>query len=260
MPVWVGTSGWQYRDWRGRFYPDRLPQRLWLEHYAAHFATVEVNNTFYRLPAPEVFTAWAARLPPGFLMTLKVSHYLTHVKRLRDPADSIGRFLDHAAGLGPFTGPLLVQLPPTLRADVVRLDEALAAFPAHLRVAVEPRHESWYTEAVAATLAAHGAALVLADRHSEPLGPLWRTAGWGYVRLHEGAAHPHPHYGEAALRAWAEHIALLWDADADVFAYFNNDGGCWAVADAVTFARAVAAAGLTPTATPAPGEVSPRAA
>ncbi|HEX2849769.1 MAG TPA: DUF72 domain-containing protein [Acidimicrobiales bacterium] len=260
MPVWVGTSGWQYRDWRGRFYPERLPQRLWLEHYAAHFATVEVNNTFYRLPAPEVFARWAERLPEGFVMTLKVSRYVTHIKQLRDPAASVTRFLEHSASLGRFTGPLLVQLPPTLQADVPRLVDALAAFPPHLRVAFEPRHESWWTDDVAAALHARNAALVLADRKSKPLGPIWRTADWGYVRFHEGAARPWPHYGDSALHTWAERIASCWDGDADVFAYFNNDPGCWAVADAVTFARAVAATGRTATVTPDREEVTPRAA
>ena len=257
MPVWVGTSGWQYRDWRGRFYPERLAQRRWLEHYAARFATVEVNNTFYRLPSPEVFAGWAASLPGGFVMALKVSRYLTHVKRLRDPAAPVARLLEHSGPLGAFAGPLLVQLPPTLHADVPRLVDALAAFPARVRVAVEPRHPSWWTDEVAAALHDRNAALVLADRRARPVGPLWRTADWGYVRFHEGVARPRPHYGRAALGAWAERIASRWDAEADVFAYFNNDAGCWAVADAVAFARALVATGRAPTRTPAPGEVRP---
>ncbi|MFD8637772.1 DUF72 domain-containing protein [Streptomyces sp. NPDC059533] len=241
MAVIVGTSGWQYRDWSGVFYPPERPQRLWLEEYARHFRTVESNNAFYRLPSPETFAQWRERTPPGFLMAVKASRFLTHIKRLRDPAEPVRRLVGHAASLADRLGPVLLQLPPTLRADPEALDRCLACFPAGVRVAVEPRHESWWSTEVRSVLTERGAALCWADRGSRPVTPLWRTADWGYVRFHEGRAHPWPKYGRTALRSWAERIAETWPRDADVFAYFNNDPGGAAVADARAFIRLVAA-------------------
>src|SRR3712207_3655786 len=125
VTVLVGTSGWQYRDWRGAFYPPRLPQRLWLEHHAQAFATVEVNNAFYRLPERHVFEGWGARTPADYVVTVKASRFLTHVKRLAHPAEPVARLMDRVAGLGSKVGAVLLQLPPTLRADVDRLDACL---------------------------------------------------------------------------------------------------------------------------------------
>ncbi|MEU7062128.1 DUF72 domain-containing protein [Streptomyces sp. NPDC046161] len=244
MPVFVGTSGWQYRDWAGTFYPPQVPQRLWLEEYGRHFGTVENNNAFYRLPAPETFAAWRERTPDGFLMAVKASRFLTHIKRLRDPEEPVRRLMTHSAALGPRLGPVLLQLPPTLRADARTLDACLACFPAGVRVAVEPRHESWWTPEVRSVLVERGAALCWADRHSRPVTPLWRTADWGYVRFHEGRAQPWPRYGPGALRSWAGRIADAWPARADVFAYFNNDPGGAAVRDAEAFRRMVGAAAV----------------
>src|SRR5579884_4499410 len=130
VAVWVGCSGWQYTSWRGPFYPPGLPQARWLEHYAAAFATVEVNNTFYRLPPPAVFADWAARVPGDFVVTVKASRYLTHVKRLRQPEEPVGRLMEGARMLGPHLGPVPVQLPPDMPAAPGLLDQALAAFPA----------------------------------------------------------------------------------------------------------------------------------
>src|SRR3954470_11863433 len=138
VAVIIGTSGWQYRDWKGRFYPAKLPQRLWLEHYAATCPTVEVNNAFYRLPEKSVFEQWRARTPDGFVVAVKVSRYLTHIKRLADPAEPVSRFVHRAAGLGDRLGPCLLQLPPTLQASAAALDETLREFPPDWRVAVEP--------------------------------------------------------------------------------------------------------------------------
>ena len=128
MPVHVGTSGWQYRDWRGVLYPAGVPQRRWLEHYAEHFATVENNNAFYRLPARETFTDWHDRTPGDFVMAVKASRFLTHIKRLRDPAEPVARLLGAAAGLGDRLGPILLQLPPNLAAEPERLDACLREF------------------------------------------------------------------------------------------------------------------------------------
>ncbi|MEU6866635.1 DUF72 domain-containing protein [Streptomyces sp. NPDC046876] len=235
MPVLVGTSGWQYRDWAGVLYPAGRPQRLWLEEYAGQFATVESNNAFYRLPSPETFAAWRERTPQGFVMAVKASRFLTHIKRLREPAEPVARLMGHAAALGDRLGPVLLQLPPTLRADPQALDACLACFPPGTRVAVEPRHPSWWHPDVQAVLTARAAALCWADRGSRPVTPLWRTADWGYVRFHEGRAQPWPRYGPRALRTWAARIADTWPEGADVFAYFNNDPGGAAVHDARAF-------------------------
>jgi uncharacterized protein YecE (DUF72 family) len=244
MSVLVGTSGWQYRDWRGTFYPPGVPQRRWLEHYASQFATVENNGTFYRLPSRETFAGWRDRVGADFVMTVKASRYLTHVRRLRDPAEPVRRLLDAAAGLGDRLGPVLLQLPPDLRAAPRLLDECLGRFPAGIRVAVEPRHESWWSAEVRDVLAARNAALCWADRAGTAVTPLWRTADWGYLRFHEGDDVPGwPRYRDPTLRAWADRIAATWAEGLDVYVYFNNDQGGAAPRDAAGFAAAVRAQG-----------------
>lgn len=233
MALWVGTSGWQYRDWRGAFYPTDLPVRCWLEHYVIRFATVEVNAAFYRLPARSVFQSWADRSPPGFRFAVKASRFLTHVRRLREPAEPVARLCDRLAGLGDRLGPVLLQLPPTLRCDPPLLADTLACFPSPVQVAVEPREASWWSDAVLQVLAAAGAALVWADRGGEPTGPLLRTADWGYLRCHEDVGPPWPRYRTAALARWSDRLADTWLARGqDAYAYFNNDPGCAAPTDA----------------------------
>ncbi|MFF3513616.1 DUF72 domain-containing protein [Streptomyces sp. NPDC002573] len=250
MTLFVGTSGWQYRDWRDVLYPAGLPVRLWLEEYATRFATVEVNNAFYRLPSRETFESWRERLPPEFVVAVKASRYLTHIKRLRDPEEPVHRLMDHAAGLGDRLGPVLLQLPPTLRADPVLLDDCLGCFPAGTRVAVEPRHDSWWTPRVREVLTARGAALCWADVLSRPVTPLWRTTGWGYVRFHAGRAQPWPRYGRRSLTSWVRRIAEAWPDSRDIYVYFNNDPDAAALLDATAFARVATAAGLRVTRTP----------
>jgi uncharacterized protein YecE (DUF72 family) len=247
----VGTSGWQYKDWRGRFYPDKLPLSQWLEYYAAAFETVEVNNAFYRLPERDTFAAWRARTPDDFCFAVKMSRYLTHIKRLRDPAEPVNRFLSRATALGPKFGPVLLQLPPTLTADRGLLAEVLRRFPREVRVAVEPRHPSWWTDEIRTALEEHGAALCWADRKSRPITPLWTTASWGYLRMHEGRANPWPHYGRAGLRSWVRRIAEGYDDKTSVYVYFNNDPGCAAITDALAFAELAHDAGLTTSRVPA---------
>ncbi|HYY78264.1 MAG TPA: DUF72 domain-containing protein [Actinomycetes bacterium] len=254
MALLVGTSGWQYRHWRGRFYPEGLAQARWLEHYAARFATVESNAAFYRLPERDTFAAWAGRTPADFVMAVKASRYLTHVRRLRDPEQPVARLLERAAGLGGKLGPVLLQLPPTLTADPEALDRTLACFPAGVRVAVEFRHASWFGEEVRALLAGRGAALCLADSPRRRT-PLWRTADWAYLRLHQGQATPSPCYGRGALAAWAARLAERYAPEADCFVYFNNDPAGCAVRDARVFALAAARAGLRPTRVPGAAEV-----
>ncbi|WP_330326760.1 DUF72 domain-containing protein [Streptomyces pseudovenezuelae] len=236
MTRFVGTSGWQYKDWRGVLYPDGVPVRLWLEEYAAHFPTVEINNAFYRLPSRETFEAWRERVPGDFVVAVKASRYLTHIKRLKDPEEPVHRLMSHAQGLGDRLGPVLLQLPPTLRADTDLLDACLACFPASTRVAVEPRHVSWWTPATREVLETRGAALCWADVRARPVTPLWRTTDWGYVRLHEGRAQAWPHYGRRSLETWAGRIEETWAGDEDVYVYFNNDPNGAAVRNARTFA------------------------
>ena len=258
MPVLVGTSGWQYRDWRGVLYPPGLAQRRWLEYYASQYATVENNGAFYRLPSPQTFADWRARTPDDFVMAVKASRYLTLVRRLRDSAGPVGRLLGAAAGLGSRLGPVLLQLPPNFPVDPVALEDCLREFAAfrmpgepgasgaaagRVRVAVEFRHESWWTEQIRELLARHHAALCWADRLGRPASPLWRTADWGYLRLHEGAAQPWPRYGERALGSWVQRLAGTWPDDADVFVFFNNDPGGAAVYDAAAFASLARQAG-----------------
>jgi uncharacterized protein YecE (DUF72 family) len=246
----VGTSGWQYDDWRGRLYPRYVPKRRWLEHYASAFATVEVNNAFYRLPEKSTFQDWRNRTPDDFCFAVKLSRYLTHIRRLRNPAEPVSRFLDRAAGLDAKLGPVLVQLPPTLRADPDALDEVLYRFPERVRVAVEPRHESWWTAEVRHVLERRGAALCWADRRGRPVSPLWRTADFGYLRMHEGRAQPRPRYGRIALRSWVERITAEYGEQPDVYVYFNNDPGGAAVVDAIAFAAAARRRGLPVSRTP----------
>jgi uncharacterized protein YecE (DUF72 family) len=254
----IGTSGWQYASWRGLFYPRDIPQRSWLEHYAARFACVEVNNTFYNLPSSETFASWAERTPPDFRFALKLSRYLTHVRRLREPADPVHLFLERAAPLAAKTGPLLLQLPPTMRCDVDRLAAVLAQIPQRWPVAVEFRHASWYTEEVTAVLRDRNAAMCLTDRRGRPLQPLRRTASWGFVRLHEGRATPLTCYGDTALRSWVRRVTELWALDEDVHVFFNNDGHGCAVRDAVRFAAHARRVGWATSRVPSLGEAPVR--
>lgn len=245
MAVLVGTSGFQYRDWRGRFYPARLPQRLWLEHHASLWQTTEVNNSFYRLPPREVFEAWAARTPPDYVVTVKASRFLSHIKRLREPEEPVARLMAAAEGLGRKLGPVLVQLPPDLQVETGRLAETLACFPAGTRVVVEPRHTSWWVPELREVLERSDAALCWADKGSEPVAPLWRTASWGYLRLHAGGGEDVWPYSERVLARWADLLCETWSDDEDVFVYTNNDPGGAALRDGVTLARLLRERGRT---------------
>ncbi len=230
MPVLVGTSGWQYRDWRGRFYPPKLPQRLWLEHHAAAFATTEVNNSFYRLPAAETFAAWRRRVPAGFAMAVKASRYLTHLRRLREPAEPVERFWSRARRLGERLGPVLYQLPPRWRCDPGRLRQFVSLLPADLRHVFEFRDPSWYTPPVLDRLAQSGCALVVPVWGANPAPSDALVAGpFRYLRFHHGA------YGtgltDGELDAWTPRI-LAEAAGHEVYIYFNNDPDGHAVRDA----------------------------
>lgn len=233
--IWIGTSGWQYRDWRGQFYPERLPQRRWLEFYVTRFPTVEVNNTFYSLPKESTFEKWRGETPAGFVVTVKASRYITHIRRLREAGDSVELFWSRARLLGERLGPVLFQLPPKFRADVGLLRGFLGLLPDGMRAAFEFRDASWEQPDVYETLDRAGAAWVIPDR------PGWRvpvvvTGGWSYVRFHQGGhGRLGSDYSREKLRRWADRIAGL--EAADVFVYFNNDQGGAAVRDAATLAE-----------------------
>lgn len=252
LPLLIGTSGWQYKHWKGAFYPAPIVQSAWLAYYAANFETVELNNSFYRLPDASAFEGWRERLPQGFVVAVKASRYLTHVKRLRDPQGPVQLLMERASHLQDRLGPVLLQLPPNLQADLDLLGLTLRAFPGDVRVAVEFRHPSWFSTACRRLLERYGSAMCIADGGAV-VTPLWRTADWGYVRFHRGKASPESCYRVAALRGWAGRIAGEWEAAETVYAYFNNDlHGC-APRDARAFASAARRVGLVPSRVPARG-------
>jgi uncharacterized protein YecE (DUF72 family) len=258
MPLRIGTSGWQYRHWRGRLYSRDLPMDRWFDRYVEAFDTVELNVTFYRQPRPAVFEGWARRAPEGFLFAVKASRFLTHIRRLREPRESVNRLLEGAHRLGAHLGPILVQLPPDMPAEPGRLAETLDAVPRDVRVTVEPRHESWFSDEVRAILREREAALCLADRRGPrtPVDPAWATAPWGYVRFHGGRSLPPGCYGERALAGWLERIQAAWRPESEVFLYWNNDGRGCAPRDAAAFAVLAARAGLDVTRAPEPRAMS----
>jgi uncharacterized protein YecE (DUF72 family) len=247
--LFVGTSGWQYTHWRRVFYPERLPQRAWLPYFAEAFRTVEVNNTFYKLPEKSVFEQWRLNTPGDFVFAVKMSRYLTHLKRLHDPEEPVRRFLEHASGLRPKLGPILIQLPPRFKANLALLDATLSLFSSSLRVAVEFRDDSWFTPETRDLLERNRTAMCLADTPRRKQ-PVWRTADWGLVRFHEGTGERAPGYRREALERWVATIARMWSATEDVYAYFNNDALGYAISDAITFAELASASGLSPTRVP----------
>ena len=230
----VGTSGWQYDGWRDRFYPGEVPKRRWLEYYATRFNTLEVNNTFYRLPDAKTFANWATRVPDDFAFAIKASRYLTHYKRLHEPEEPVERLLNRATELGTRLGVVLLQFPPDLTCNAADLYRTLQAFGGRVRLAVEPRHESWWNDEIRGVLESHGAALCWADRRSQLVTPIWRTTDWAYVRLHAGLAHPSSCYGQRALTTWVERLMEVFDADPDGYVFFNNDAHACAPRDAAT--------------------------
>ena len=235
----VGCSGYVYRSWRGDFYPDTLPASAWFDHYAAHFDTVEINNTFYRLPEASVFASWRERAPDGFEYAVKLSRFGTHMKKLKDPETWVGRFLERATELGPTLGPVLVQFPPGWKPAPERLQGFLDVAPRSVRWVIEMRERDWVREDVLGIMREHGAALCLHDLIRPH--PIVLTADWTYLRFHG----PHAgkkytgRYTTAALQRHAARIRK-WLADGvDVYAYFNNDAGGHAPWDALRLKRLV---------------------
>jgi uncharacterized protein YecE (DUF72 family) len=231
----IGCSGWNYPHWRaGVFYPPRLPPRDWLKYYALHFDTVELNTTFYRLPARAVVARWVSESPPGFICSVKISRYITHIKRLRDVAEHLPLLYERIDPLlrSPKLGPLLWQLPPTFRYDPDRLEGALEHLHDGRRHAFEFRHPSWFREETYSLLRKHRAALVIADRPTVNTFQTHElTADFTFVRFHGGTRGRNGNYSHSELAEWAERLDR-WSKQADVFAYFNNDWEGYAIKNA----------------------------
>jgi uncharacterized protein YecE (DUF72 family) len=228
--VRIGCSGWQYKHWRGDFYPAELPQSRWLEHYAQRFDTVEINNTFYRLPEATTFAAWARRAPKRFLYAVKASRFLTHMKKLKDPEGPLDLFFSRAERLGPTFGPVLYQLPPRWPVNLERFEIFLKALPRRRRHVVEFREPSWYSDDVYALMRHHRVALCLHDMKGSESGRLV-VGPFIYVRFH-GTEKYSGSYSDAMLESWAAWLSKQVGAGLSVYAYFNNDTGGHAVRDA----------------------------
>jgi len=215
MNIRVGTSGYSYKEWKGSFYPPDLPDKQMLRYYGERFGTVEINNTFYRMPSETLLTNWAAEVPAAFSFVLKAPQRITHRERLKESADSVGYFLKVAAVLADRLGPLLFQLPPNLRKDVPRLRDFLGLLPRERRAAFEFRHASWFDDEVYDALRAHDAALCVAEADDDLEVPLVPTASWGYLRLRKAD------YTDDDLRAWVDKLrAQTWK---DVYLFFKHE-------------------------------------
>ena len=218
MNLYVGTSGYSYKEWKGSFYPEDMPDKQMLRFYGEHFKSVEINNTFYRMPKASVLEAWAEDVPTDFKFVLKASQRIMHHQRLKDTDDSVAYLLKVAGVLKERLGPLLFQLPPYLKKDLPRLRNFLALLPSHPYVAFEFRHESWLDEEVFALLRDHRAALCIAEAEEGLEIPFVSTADWGYLRLRR------PDYGDAELKAWVQRIHNQNWSDAFVFFKHEEEG------------------------------------
>lgn len=236
----VGTSGWQYDHWRGRFYPKGLAKARWFEHYARHFDTVELNNPFYRLPSRDTFAKWRAQAPRGFVYSVKLNRFITHIQRLKTTAESVRRFYEALGGIGRRGEVVLVQLPPNLRYDPAVAEAFFAKIARRRRRhALEPRHETWLTDEAVAHLRRRKVALCIVD------APRWPTrdavtAPFAYLRFHGRESLYASNYPDGALREYAERIREWRRTGIDVYAYFNNDANAYAVRNALRLRELVA--------------------
>jgi uncharacterized protein YecE (DUF72 family) len=231
--LFLGTSGYSYKHWKGVFYPPDLPQARWLEFYCQHFATVELNVTFYRLPNQETFSGWYQRTPPDFCFAAKGSRFITHIKKLKDCRQPLQLFKENATALGEKLAVCLWQLPPNLHYNNERLSDfcqLLRKEYAEKRHTFEFRHESWLNEECYACLSAHAFALCI------PVGPGYprqeqMTAPFSYIRFHSGETRRDSSYTDKELAQWAAKIKQ-WLTERDIYAYFNNDAHAFAIANA----------------------------
>jgi uncharacterized protein YecE (DUF72 family) len=218
MKLYVGTSGYSYKEWKGTFYPKDLPAQQMLRYYGGHFRTVEINYTFRRLPTASVLETWAGAVPADFQFVLKAPEQITHAKRLKDADDSVSNFLEIAGKLKERLGPLLFQLPPDCKKAMPQLRAFLALLPPECRVALEFRHPSWFDDEVFGLLGQHRAALCIADAEDDLEVPIVATTDWGYLRLRR------PEYDAAALKAWVKQVRKQDWRDAFVFFKHEDEG------------------------------------
>jgi len=216
--AWLGTSGYSFDEWKGNFYPEKLASKDMLRFYAERFPTVEINNTFYRMPKEALLQGWADQVPESFTFVLKASQRITHIQRLRDCGELLTYLFRVSSTLGARLGPLLFQLPPNFKKDVPRLASFLDQMPEQRRVAVEFRHASWFDDEVYETLRARKAALCVADTGEEPAAALVATADWGYLRLRR------EEFSDGELRDWARRIREQPWSDAFVFLKHEEEG------------------------------------
>ncbi len=229
----IGTSGWHYDDWRGRFYPEKLPKEKWLEFYARHFPTLELNNSFYRLPSEAAFYKWRDSSPPGFVFAVKVSRFITHIKRLKDCDEALDNFMSRAAILKEKLGPLLYQLPPGLHRDDEKLTAFLRILPGNLKHVIEFRHESWLVEEVYDILRRYRVGLCVFDMPGLT-SPMLAKTNFAYIRFHGSDSLYSSCYTDEELADWAEKIADLAGNLESVYIYFNNDVEGFALQNAAT--------------------------
>jgi uncharacterized protein YecE (DUF72 family) len=232
----IGTSGWHYDHWRGRFYPETLAKSKWFEHYARHFDTVEINNTFYRLPKTSTVESWRAKAPPGFLYVVKANRYITHIKRLKDTAEQVRRFFDVVGLFEDTLGPVLYQLPPSLHKDLGLLGDFLHLLPQRPKAVFEFRHESWYAQDTFDLLHERGVALCVHDMTGRE-SPRVVTGETVYVRFHGTSGRYAGNYPDAMLEEWARWLQDQAATAGAVYAYFNNDVAGHAIHNATTLKR-----------------------
>ena len=231
--IHVGCSGWVYKHWRGIFYPEGLPQRLWFSRYAEDFDTVEINASFYRLPLGSTFEGWREKAPPGFRYAVKVNRFITHMKKLVDCEEPLETFIALARSLGETLGPLLYQLPPSLHKDLPRLESFLERLPKDLEHVIEFRHKSWYDEEVLALLDRDGIGFVSHDLKGR-ISPRWASGKAAYVRFHGAKGKYWGRYSDETLLDWADWIIDQSRSGRSVWCYFNNDIHGHAIHDART--------------------------
>lgn len=230
--VRIGTSGWHYRHWVGTFYPEKCPTSKMFEFYRQHFDTVELNNSFYRLPDIKTFECWRDSVPGNFLFAVKASRFITHNKKLKDPQNALDNFLPRAEALGKKLGPILFQLPPKWSINLDRLEEFLSALPRYHQYTFEFREPSWNTEKTYALLRRHNAAYCiheLAGFHT----PIVLTADFTYIRLHGPGGKYQGSYEDEALRIWAKRIHEWQRTLKNIYVYFDNDQAAYAAHNAL---------------------------
>ncbi|MDB5699595.1 MAG: hypothetical protein JWN69_2399 [Alphaproteobacteria bacterium] len=239
--IHIGCSGWNYRHWRGAFYPEKMAAKRWFEYYAAMFDTVEINNSFYRLPSAEIFAKWRDQAPPGFCYAVKANRFLTQAKKLKDCAEPLERMLGPMRQLGPTLGPILYQLPPRFRINLERLAEFLALLPSDLTHVFEFREKSWLSEETLALLEANGVSFCAHDMPGSAT-PRRAVGPVAYVRFHGGEGKYWGRYSDERLLSWSDWIMAQSRSGRPVWAYFNNDIHAHAIHDALTLRAMVAQA------------------